>query len=127
MEKATKYIGQTREFSFFSDGERRYGNALFELCSQARGQENQDAHESPFQKESEFVLKTRESKNTKKGKTSKIPAPQREHPDRQIIYLIMKFMQITSKLKTLQPEEETVLSEEKVTHTLKQKKDYNEL
>jgi len=36
-------------------------------------------------------------------------------------------MQITSKLKTLQPEEETVLSEEKVTHTLKQKKDYNEL
>jgi len=114
MEKATKYIGQTREFSFFSDGERRYGNALFELCSQARGQENQDAHESPFQKESEFVLKTRESKNTKKEQNVQNTKLRSGNTlTRQIIYLIMKFMQITSKLKTLQPEEETGFQKKK--------------
>jgi len=73
MEKATKYIGQTREFSFFQMGRDAmvtlYLSYALKLAAGKPGR-----HESPFQKESEFVLKTREAKNTKKGKTSKIPS-----------------------------------------------------
>ena len=30
-----KYISQTGDLSFFSDGERRYGNTLFAFCAEA--------------------------------------------------------------------------------------------
>ena len=34
MGTVCQYISQTQQLSFFSDGERRYGNTLFDLCAQ---------------------------------------------------------------------------------------------
>lgn len=82
MEKATKYIGQTREFSFFSDGERRYGNALFELCSQALRTGKPGRPRITLPKGVRVRIKNKGIQKHKKGaKRPKYQAPQREHPD----------------------------------------------
>ncbi|MDM8566692.1 hypothetical protein QUF74_13700 [Candidatus Halobeggiatoa sp. HSG11] len=34
MEKVAAYIKQSGELTFLSDGERRYGNTLFDICAE---------------------------------------------------------------------------------------------
>jgi len=82
MEKVSEYVGQTGDFSFFSDGERRYGNILFELCSQALRTGKPGRPRVTLPKGVKVRIKNKGSQKHKKGiKRPKYQAPQREHPD----------------------------------------------
>nr|WP_320042585.1 hypothetical protein [uncultured Desulfobacter sp.] len=67
MKTVCGYIDHTDDLSFFSDGERRYGNMLFELCSEFFKPAKRGVLPEFFLKESKFVLKTKGIKNTKKA------------------------------------------------------------
>jgi len=82
MGTVCKYVRQTGDLSFLSDGERRYGNTLFDLCSEAlkTGKRGRPAKVLP--KGVRVRVKNKGDQKHKKGrKRAKYQAPQREHPD----------------------------------------------
>lgn len=77
-----KLIDRTKELSFLSDGERRYGNILFELCSEAlkTGKRGRPAHVLP--EGVRVRIKNKGGQKHKRGRNRpKYQAPQREHPN----------------------------------------------
>nr|WP_321401162.1 hypothetical protein [uncultured Desulfobacter sp.] len=82
MKTVCKYIDHTEDLSFFSDGERRYGNMLFELCSEVfqTGKKGRPPRVNP--KGVRVRVKNKGEQKHKKGrKRPKYQAPQREHLD----------------------------------------------
>jgi hypothetical protein len=82
MKTVCRYVGATKDLSFLSDGERRYGNMLFDLCSETlrTGKCGRPAKVLP--KGVRVRIKNKGNQKHKRGpKKNKYQAPQREHPD----------------------------------------------
>ena len=82
MGTVCKFVRRTGDLSFLSDGERRYGNTLFDLCSEVlqTGKRGRPAKVLP--KGVRLRVKNKGDQRHKKGrKRAKYQAPQREHPD----------------------------------------------
>ncbi|WP_157072988.1 IS1 family transposase, partial [Candidatus Magnetominusculus xianensis] len=82
MKGVCRFVRQTNDFSFFSDGERRYGQTLFELCSEVlkTGKRGRPRHVLP--KGVKVRIKNKGSQKHKRGpKRPKYQAPQPEHPE----------------------------------------------
>jgi transposase-like protein/IS1 family transposase len=82
METLQQVIEQTQDLTLVTDGERRYGNLLFEICRQAlrTGQVGRPRQTLP--KGVKVRLKNKGSQAHHKGpKRPKYQAPQPEHPD----------------------------------------------
>jgi len=76
------YIEHSQDLTFLSDGERRYGNTLFELCAEEfrNGQRGRPPKTLP--EGVKLRLKNKGSQKSKLGrKRPKYGAPKREHPD----------------------------------------------
>ena len=77
MKTVCRYVAQTDDLSFIS-GERRYGNMLFDLCSDIL----QTGTPRVLPKGVRVRVKNKGDQKHKKGrKRPKYQAPQREHPD----------------------------------------------
>ncbi len=82
IETLSQVIEQTQDLSLVTDGERRYGNILFEICRQAlrTGQVGRPRQTLP--QGVKVRVKNKGSQAHKKGpKRPKYQAPQPEHPD----------------------------------------------
>jgi hypothetical protein len=82
MEKVSQYIEKSDDLTFLSDGERRYGNMLFDICSEVlrTGERGRPPHVLPTGVR--IRVKNKGSQRHKKGrKRPKYQAPWREHPD----------------------------------------------
>lgn len=82
IETLRRLIAQTQDLTLVSDGERRYGNLLFEICRQAlrTGQVGRPRQTLP--KGVKVRLKNKGSQAHPKGpKRPKYQAPQPEHPE----------------------------------------------
>ena len=82
IERLSQVIEQTQNLSLVTDGERRYGNILFEICRQAlrTGQVGRPRQTLP--QGVKVRVKNKGSQAHKKGpKRPKYQAPQPEHPD----------------------------------------------
>ena len=77
-----KIARQTHDLRMFTDGERRYGNLLFEIC-QALGNNGKPGRPKKTFKRGVYVrLKNKGSQAHKKGrKRPKYQSPWREHPE----------------------------------------------
>ncbi len=77
-----EYISQTGDLSFFSDGERRYGNTLFAFCAEAfrSGKPGRPAKTLPCGVK--VRVKNKGDQKHKRGpKRKKYQAPVNEHPE----------------------------------------------
>ena len=82
MESVSQLVDQTEDLTFLSDGERRYGNTLFELCAEVLrdGQRGRPAKVLP--PGVKVRIKNKGDQKHKCGpKRAKYQAPWREHPD----------------------------------------------
>jgi transposase-like protein len=77
-----KIARQTHDLSLFTDGERRYGNLLFEICHELVKNGNPGRPKKTFKKGVHVRLKNKGSQAHKKGrKRPKYQSPWREHPE----------------------------------------------
>jgi hypothetical protein len=75
-------IEQTGDLTLLTDGERRYGNLLFELCRQALRTGKRGRPKKTLPKGVKVRLKNKGSQRHKRGrKRPKYQAPSPEHPD----------------------------------------------
>jgi hypothetical protein len=75
-------IEQTGDLTLLTDGERRYGNLVFELCSQALRTGKRGRPKKTLRKGVKVRLKNKGSQRHKRGpKRPKYQAPYPEHPD----------------------------------------------
>jgi len=82
MKTVCKYVDKTGDITFLSDGERRYGNTLFELCSTELRTGKVGRPPRTLPKGVKVRIKNKGSQHHKRGrKRPKYQAPQREHPD----------------------------------------------
>lgn len=82
METLSRVIEQSQELSLVTDGERRYGNILFEICRQALRTGKVGRPRQTLPKGVKVRVKNKGSQAHKKGpKRPKFQAPQPEHPD----------------------------------------------
>ncbi len=82
MENVCKFIGCTNDLSFLSDGERRYGNILFELCSEVLRTVKRGRPPHVLPKGVRVRVKNKGSQKHKRGrKRPKYQSPQKEHPE----------------------------------------------
>ena len=82
METLSQVIEQTQDLTLVTDGERRYGNLLFEICRQALRTGRVGRPRQTLPKGVKVRLKNKGSQSHKKGpKRPKYQAPQPEHPD----------------------------------------------
>jgi transposase-like protein len=82
METLSQVIEQTQNLTLITDGERRYGNILFEICRQALRTGRVGRPRQTLPKGVKVRLKNKGSQAHKKGpKRPKYQAPQPEHPD----------------------------------------------
>jgi len=82
MDTVAKYINQSNDVTFFSDGERRYGNTLFELCAEVLRDGRRGRPPKTFSKGTKVRIKNKGSKNSSpENKRPKYEAPWNEHPD----------------------------------------------
>ncbi len=82
MATVCEYCGQTNDFTFLSDGERRYGNILFELCCETLRTGKPGRPRKVLPPGVRVRIKNKGSQKHKKGpKRQKYQAPQKEHPD----------------------------------------------
>jgi transposase-like protein len=82
MNSVASYLEQSGDVTFLSDGERRYGNSLFELCAEVikTGQRGRPPKALP--EGLKVRLKNKGSQSSKPGrKRPKYQAPHREHPN----------------------------------------------
>ena len=76
-----KIARQTHDLSIFTDGERRYGNLLFEICSDLVHNGKPGRPKKTFKRGVHFRMKNKGSQAHKKGrKRPKYQSPWREHP-----------------------------------------------
>ena len=77
-----KIARQTHDLSIFTDGERRYGNLLFEICYDLINNGKPGRPKKTFKKGVHVRLKNKGSQAHKKGrKRPKYQSPWREHPE----------------------------------------------
>jgi len=82
MKTVCKYVDKTGDITFLSDGERRYGNTLFELCSTELRTGKVGRPPRTLPKGVKVRIKNKGNQNHKRGrKRPKYQASQREHPD----------------------------------------------
>src|SRR5882724_3825555 len=75
-------LRQTHDLSIFTDGERRYGNLLFEICYELVNNGKPGRPKKTFKRGVHFRIKNKGSQAHKKGrKRLKYQSPWREHPD----------------------------------------------
>jgi transposase-like protein len=77
-----KIARQTHDLRSFTDGERRYGNLLFEICYELVNNGKPGRPKKTFKKGVHFRIKNKGSQAHKKGrKRPKYQSPWREHPE----------------------------------------------
>jgi transposase-like protein len=82
MQTLSQVIDQTGNLSLFTDGERRYGNLLFEICQQALRTGKPGRPKKVLPKGVKVRVKNKGSQAHKKGrKRPKYQAPHKEHPE----------------------------------------------
>ena len=82
MRSVAAQVRRTRDTTFVSDGERRYGNALFELCAQTVRTGKRGRPRQTLPKGCRVRLKNKGDQRRRRGpKRPKYQAPQPEHPD----------------------------------------------
>ncbi len=82
MSTVARYVKQSQDISFLSDGERRYGNRLFDLCPQQLDSDKQDGSAKTLPEGVRVRIKNKGSQNTEpENRRPKYEAPWREHPD----------------------------------------------
>jgi len=84
MSFVAAYIQQSGDVTFLSDGERRYGNTLFDLCAETVRNGGRGRPPKTLPEGVTVRLKNKGSQKSKPGrKRPKYEAPQREHPNTQ--------------------------------------------
>jgi hypothetical protein len=82
MKTVCQYVDLTLDLTFLSDGERRYGNTLFDLCSETLKTGKRGRPPGTLPKGVKVRVKNKGDQKRKKGrKRPKYQAPHREHPD----------------------------------------------
>ena len=82
MATVVDYIKQSEDVTFLSDGERRYGNTLFEMCAEVLRTGSCGRPPKTLPLGVKVRLKNKGSQNSKPGrKRPKYEAPHREYPD----------------------------------------------
>jgi hypothetical protein len=82
MQTLSQVIDQTGDLSLFTDGERRYGNLLFEICQEALRTGKPGRPKKVLPKGVKVRVKNKGSPAHKKGrKRPKYQAPHNEHPE----------------------------------------------
>lgn len=82
MVTVSQYIDQTDDLTFLSDGERRYGNMLFSLCSEILRTGKPGRSPKVLPKGVRVRIKNKGDQNHKRGpKRPKYQAPLNEHPE----------------------------------------------
>src|SRR5437879_9560340 len=82
MRLLCEVIQQTGDLTLLTDGERRYGSLLFELCSEALRTGKRGRPKKTLPKGVKVRLKNKGSQRHKRGpKRPKYQAPYPEHPD----------------------------------------------
>lgn len=82
MNAVAAYIEQSEDVTFLSDGERRYGNLLFELCAEQLRDGRRGRPPKTLPRGVKVRVKNKGSQNASpEHKRPKYEAPQREHPD----------------------------------------------
>lgn len=82
METVASYIEQSSEVTFLSDGERRYGNLLFELCAKVLREGRGGRPPKTLPPGVRVRVKNKGSQQADPDhKRPKYEAPQREHPE----------------------------------------------
>jgi len=77
-----KIARQTHDLTVFTDGERRYGNLLFEICHELVNNGKRGRPKKTFKRGVHVRLKNKGSQAHKKGrKRLKYQSPWREHPE----------------------------------------------
>src|SRR5215468_4211104 len=77
-----KIARQTHDLRIFTDGERRYGNLLFEMCHELVNNGKPGRPKKTFKRGVHFSIKNKGSQAHKKGrKRPKYQNPWREHPE----------------------------------------------
>lgn len=75
-------IEQTNDITLLTDGERRYGNILFEICSEVIRSGKRGRPPKVLRKGIKVRLKNKGSQKSKRGrKRQKYETPQKEHPE----------------------------------------------
>lgn len=80
MTTVAAYIEQSDDVTFLSDGERRYGNLLFELCAEALHDGKRGRPPKTLPLGVKVRVKNKGSQDAENPRP-KYEAPQREHPD----------------------------------------------
>lgn len=80
MNTVTAYIEQSDDVTFLSDGERRYGNLLFERCAEALRDGRRGRPPKTLPKGVKVRVKNKGAPDAEKPRP-KYEAPWREHPD----------------------------------------------
>jgi len=83
MNTVAGYIEQSEDLIFLSDGERRYGNWLFELCSEVLYTGKRGCPSKTLPSNVKVRVKNKGSQAHVKKKRPKYEAPWREHPETQ--------------------------------------------
>jgi hypothetical protein len=82
METLAQVIEQTDDLSLVTDGERRYGNLLFEICQEVVKTGRAGRPPTTLKKGVKVRVKNKGSQSAKRGrKRPKYQAPHREHPE----------------------------------------------
>ena len=77
-----KMARQTHDLRIFTDGERRYGNLLFEICYELVHNGKPGQPKKTFKRGVHFRIKNKGTQAHKKGrKRPKYQSPWREHPE----------------------------------------------
>jgi hypothetical protein len=77
-----RIIEQTKDLTLFTDGERRYGSILFEICNEVVKSGKVGRPPKILRKGVKVRIKNKGSQNRKRGrKRKKYETPHREHPD----------------------------------------------
>jgi hypothetical protein len=82
MLSVCEYIGQTDDLTFFSDGERRYGNTLFSFCAEALRSGKRGRPSQVLPPGVKVRVKNKGAQKHRRGrKRPKYQAPVPEHPE----------------------------------------------
>lgn len=82
MGSVAEYVKHAQDTTFLSDGERRYGNTLFELCAQTVRTGKRGRPRKTLPKGCRVRVKNKGGQQHRRGpKRPKYQAPQPEHPD----------------------------------------------
>ena len=82
MKKLCQVIKSTKSLSLITDGERRYGNILFELCSKVLKTSKPGRPRKTLPKGIKVRVKNKGDQSKKQGrKRPKYQSPQKEHPE----------------------------------------------